>query len=44
MVSSASFRNGPASGLYGSGGRDSSAAPKYMFVSFEAKTYYQAKI
>jgi hypothetical protein len=30
IVSSAFFRDGSASGSYGSGGGDSSAAPKYV--------------
>jgi hypothetical protein len=43
MYSSDSFRDRSASGLYGSGGGDNSAAPKYMLISFEAKADHEDK-
>jgi hypothetical protein len=37
IISKASFMAGSASGLYGSGGGERSAAIKNMLVNFEAK-------
>jgi hypothetical protein len=42
-MSSAPYIDGSASGSYGSGGGESSAASQYKFVTTEAKIIYEAK-